>query len=159
MQATRPRQGVTWLQPLHHALSRGVTWCFAAFLTMAVLATSVAPAGDVSGSAAAAVTTTVTLHRLDDVVSTVVSGHDVRENKPAPDCYQLAMQRLGVEPAHCIAVEDTQSGLAAAVAANIPCLAVSSPMTKDHDLRLATAVLEDLAGVREWISSHFDLGP
>jgi len=111
----------------------------------------------VSGSAAPVVATTVSSHGLEHLISAVVSGHDVRENKPAPDCYQLAMEKLGVDPAECIAVEDTESGLAAAVAAGITCIAVSSPMTKNHNLQQAAGIVENLPAVRAWISTNFKL--
>lgn len=112
----------------------------------------------VTGAAAAVVASTLASHGLKDLVAAVVSGHDVRKNKPAPDCYQLAMRKLGVDPPDCLAVEDTESGLAAAVAANITCVAVSSPMTKNHDLGDAAGIFENLTAVREWLSKNFTLG-
>lgn len=50
---------------------------------------------------------------------TVVAGDDVSEGKPSPEPYQLAMSRLGVDPAHCVALEDTATGTFAAEAAGI----------------------------------------
>nr|WP_279587827.1 HAD-IA family hydrolase [Microbacterium ulmi] len=47
----------------------------------------------------------------------LVSGEDVQVGKPAPDGYQLAARRLGVEPEDCLAFEDAEAGLAAALAA------------------------------------------
>jgi len=62
---------------------------------------------------------------LDDVVRIVVSADDVLRGKPAPDVYLEAARRLGVEPTHCLVVEDSvngvQSGRAAGmVAALVP---------------------------------------
>ena len=46
--------------------------------------------------------------------ATVITGDQVNTPKPSPDCYALALGRLGVEPEHCIAVEDTPDGVRAA---------------------------------------------
>jgi mannitol-1-/sugar-/sorbitol-6-phosphatase len=46
-----------------------------------------------------------------------VTGEDVEHGKPAPDCYQLAAERLGVDPAHCVVFEDADAGIRAGLAA------------------------------------------
>jgi len=43
----------------------------------------------------------------------------VAHGKPAPDAYLLAAQRLGVDPALCVAYEDTGSGMTSARAAGV----------------------------------------
>lgn len=54
---------------------------------------------------------------LFDVVLTLA---DVEAGKPAPDGYLRAMALLGVAPEHCVAYEDSTTGIAAARAAGIP---------------------------------------
>lgn len=49
----------------------------------------------------------------------VVSFDCVQSPKPAPDPYLLAARRLGVDPAACIAFEDSDTGAAAAMAAGM----------------------------------------
>lgn len=56
--------------------------------------------------------------------STVVTGDQVEHGKPAPDPYLLAAARLGVDPADCLAVEDSPTGVQSAVAAGVPTIAV-----------------------------------
>ncbi len=51
---------------------------------------------------------------LSDKVSVVVSGNDVASPKPAPEGFLLAATRLGVEPADCLAFEDSEDGWLAA---------------------------------------------
>ncbi len=46
----------------------------------------------------------------------VVTADDVERAKPAPDAYELAAAKLGVDIRECIAVEDSPPGIAAAVA-------------------------------------------
>lgn len=61
-------------------------------------------------------------HELTHYFDAVASKDDVRRNKPAPDVYQLAAVRVGVDANHCIAVEDSDTGEQAARAAGMHCL-------------------------------------
>ena len=54
----------------------------------------------------------------------IVTFDDVRHGKPAPDPFLLGAQRLGFDPARCLAVEDAPAGLASARAAGCTTLAV-----------------------------------
>lgn len=49
----------------------------------------------------------------------VVAAEDVTVGKPAPDPYLAAARRLGVDPAGCVVLEDSGSGIAAARAAGV----------------------------------------
>ncbi len=95
----------------------------------------------VTGASAGGVHVTLREHRLQRYFSTVVSGDDVGASKPAPDCYLLALDRLGLPAADGLAIEDTQHGLQAASAAGVPCLALPTAMSKHHDFERAAAVL------------------
>ncbi len=44
-------------------------------------------------------------------ISTVVTGDQIAHSKPAPDIYLEAARRLAVEPAHCVALEDSEAGV------------------------------------------------
>ena len=55
----------------------------------------------------------------------IVAGDDVTHGKPHPEAYLTAASRLGVSPADCVAVEDSPTGLASAVAAGVPALGVA----------------------------------
>jgi HAD superfamily hydrolase (TIGR01509 family) len=59
-----------------------------------------------------------------DAFDTIVSGDMVAEGKPAPDAYLLAARTLGVDPAASVAIEDSEYGVAAAVAAGMATIAV-----------------------------------
>ena len=47
----------------------------------------------------------------------VFSGHEMPRSKPHPDVYLAAAQHLAVNPARCLVVEDTVTGVQAGVAA------------------------------------------
>lgn len=51
--------------------------------------------------------------------SRLFSASDVPAGKPAPDLFLLAADRMGVDPAECIVVEDSAAGVAAAAAAGM----------------------------------------
>lgn len=55
-----------------------------------------------------------------------VTADDTEHTKPAPDPYLAACRALGVDPAACVAVEDTQTGVSSAEAAGCAVLAVPS---------------------------------
>lgn len=55
-----------------------------------------------------------------------VTADDTERTKPAPDPYLAACRALGVEPAACVAVEDTRTGVTSAEAAGCTVLAVPS---------------------------------
>lgn len=55
-----------------------------------------------------------------------VTADDTERTKPAPDPYLAACRDLGVDPAGCVAVEDTETGVASAEAAGCAVLAVPS---------------------------------
>ncbi len=63
------------------------------------------------------------LHRWLDAV---VSGDRLPRGKPAPDIFLLAAERLSVAPNHCLVIEDAPAGVAAAKAAGMRCLAVTT---------------------------------
>jgi HAD superfamily hydrolase (TIGR01509 family) len=54
----------------------------------------------------------------------VVTGDEVRHGKPHPEPYLTAARRLGADPAACVAIEDSPTGVASATAAGVPTVAV-----------------------------------
>jgi len=74
----------------------------------------------------------------------VAAGDEVTHGKPAPDLYLLAAQRLGVDPADCLALEDSQPGCQAAVAAGMMTVAVPNGDTRDGDFSFVQAIYPSL---------------
>jgi HAD superfamily hydrolase (TIGR01509 family) len=83
---------------------------------------------------------------LGELFDAVVSANDVGNGKPAPDVFLLAAERLGLEPADCLVIEDAHVGIEAAHRAGMKVLAVATtnPLT---ELVLADAAVSSLAGV------------
>lgn len=76
---------------------------------------------------------------LSRCFSVVVTGEDVERPKPSPDVYDVAVERLGVRRDKCVAVEDSQIGLTAAIAAGLAVIAVPNNLTQTHDFARASA--------------------
>lgn len=55
-----------------------------------------------------------------------VDGLDVEHRKPHPEIYLTAAGRLGVEPGHCLVVEDAPNGIVAAHRAGCRCAALTT---------------------------------
>jgi len=55
-----------------------------------------------------------------------LSGDQVTRGKPEPDIYITAAERLGVEPEHCLVIEDAPHGVTAAKRAGMFCLAITT---------------------------------
>jgi beta-phosphoglucomutase-like phosphatase (HAD superfamily) len=65
-----------------------------------------------------------------------ISLDDVANGKPHPEPYAMAARRLGLEPQHLLAVEDSESGLASASAAGLRTAAIGSDYTGPADWRI-----------------------
>ena len=79
---------------------------------------------------------------------TILTLDDVTRGKPSPDLYLLAARRLGFAPQACIAVEDSNHGVAASHAAGAITIMVPdmAPPTDETRAKCA-AVLPDLNAV------------
>jgi HAD superfamily hydrolase (TIGR01509 family) len=100
---------------------------------MAALREAKIPMALASSSRLTEINAVVAALRLGDLLAAIASGEEVRHAKPAPDVYLLAMRRLGLGPAGLVAIEDSASGVAAAVAAGLACVAVRTALTSGHD--------------------------
>jgi HAD superfamily hydrolase (TIGR01509 family) len=83
----------------------------------------------------------VGIHRLFEVVSTV----EGQRPKPAPDVYLAALDALGLPPDEAIAFEDSPTGVAAAKAAGLRCVAVPNEVTAALTFADADLVVPSLA--------------
>lgn len=84
-----------------------------------------------------------------DFFPVVVTCEDVTHGKPAPDLFLTAAQRLQVDPAHCVVLEDAAVGVQAARAAGMRVIGVQNPYALlPQDLSQADAVVTSLAQVR-----------
>lgn len=86
---------------------------------------------------------------LLELFQTIVTRDDVVNPKPHPEPYLTAARRLGVDPIHCLALEDSHAGVRAAHAAGMQTIMVPDLVHPSDELRaLGIAVVESLDHVR-----------
>ena len=61
----------------------------------------------------------------------IATRDDVSKGKPDPEIYQLAALELGISPENCLVIEDSPSGVRAALAADMQVVALATPFTKE----------------------------
>jgi HAD superfamily hydrolase (TIGR01509 family) len=90
-----------------------------------------------------------------DAFHLITSKADVRQEKPHPEVYEMAMQRLGVSPSDVIAFEDTPASQSAATGAGLAChlyagdyavITDASHLTDNPAATLATAITASAIG-------------
>ena len=82
----------------------------------------------------------------------VLAREDCGQTKPNPEPYLRALERLGVRAEACVAVEDSERGLAAARAAGLRCLVIPNEITRGCSFPGATAILPGAAAVLEAVA-------
>jgi HAD superfamily hydrolase (TIGR01509 family) len=93
------------------------------------------------------------LHHLNaaglfDRFNAVLTRDDVARGKPHPDLYLAAAERLGLAPAHCLALEDSYNGVRAACAAGMPVVMVPDLLPATDEMRrVCHAVVDSLYDV------------
>lgn len=87
-----------------------------------------------------------------------LAGDEVARTKPHPDPYLEAAKHLGVDPRHCLVLEDSRTGVTSGLAAG--CLVIAVPHASPHSPPIEPAdrlhVLRSLEGLDpEHLPAHF----
>ena len=85
---------------------------------------------------------------LRDRFPFLITASDVVNGKPAPEPYLMAAEKLGVEPANLLVLEDSSNGCKAGIAAGAYAVAVPSPHTHEHDFTGAQFIADTLSDPR-----------
>jgi HAD superfamily hydrolase (TIGR01509 family) len=104
------------------------------------------PLGLASSSNRELIDLTLELLGVKHLFAATVSSEEVARGKPAPDVYLEVARRLGVDPTHAAAVEDSNNGILAAKAAGMRVVAIPNrhfPPGEDA-LAQADVVLDSL---------------
>lgn len=75
----------------------------------------------------------------------VVTGSDVKHSKPHPEGYLLAAQRLGVDAADCVVVEDSINGLKAGRGSGAKVVGIANSLPHEAIAPYADVVLDNTA--------------
>jgi len=76
-----------------------------------------------------------------------INGDHVKNKKPDPELFLLAAERIGIEPANCVVIEDAPNGVQAAKAAGAKCIAVTNS-TSAANLSEADLVCDSLEHIK-----------
>jgi HAD superfamily hydrolase (TIGR01509 family) len=74
----------------------------------------------------------------------IAAGDIVPAKKPASDIYDFALREMHLEPAECLAIEDSHNGILSSMGAGIPTIITVNDYTHDHDFNGALLVLDNL---------------
>ena len=74
----------------------------------------------------------------------IAAGDIVPAKKPAPDIYFWALDKLKLDAARCLAVEDSENGVKSSVGAGLKTVVTVNDYTLDHPFPGVVAVLSDL---------------
>lgn len=80
-----------------------------------------------------------------DLFKSIITEEDVDKHKPDPAVYIKAASVLGCEAARCVVFEDAPTGVQAAKAAGMKCIAVKTPYVAAQHLKLADTVIPSLS--------------
>ncbi|MFE6685049.1 HAD family hydrolase [Streptomyces sp. NPDC057743] len=81
-----------------------------------------------------------------DLFTAMVTAEDVRRGKPDPEGFLAGCAALGVAPEQAVAFEDAPAGVAAAKAAGLACVALTTTHAA-AELAAADLVAADLSGI------------
>ncbi|WP_268796691.1 HAD family hydrolase [Pseudomonas huanghezhanensis] len=82
----------------------------------------------------------------------MIASEDVTQGKPAPDCFLLAAQRLGVNPSDCLVFEDAPAGIEAAEKAGASVMVISAAHV--HPYQTAHPTLNRYTNVRAQVDGE-----
>jgi len=68
---------------------------------------------------------------IKDKFDFIATRDDVEHGKPDPEIYLLESKQLDIPPAQCLVIEDSASGIKAALAAGMWCIAVTTEYTRE----------------------------
>ncbi len=123
--------------PLRPGVARLVDEAIAVDVTLAVCSTSHERAVNL-------VVEKLLGHERKARFSAILAGDVVSKKKPDPEIYNLASERLGLEPSECVVIEDNRNGLLSAKAAGMYCVITTNGYTKDEDFTEADLVVSEL---------------
>jgi beta-phosphoglucomutase len=77
---------------------------------------------------------------IGEFFTATVNGFDIAHGKPAPDCFRLAAERIGVPAGDCVVVEDAPVGVQAGVAAGMKVIALAGAHPPEALVQAGAAV-------------------
>jgi beta-phosphoglucomutase len=110
----------------------------------------------VTGTTSHAAEATLAEMSMRNCVELIISSELNIPGKPDPAPFLEAIQQLGVQKEHCLAVDNAPAGVSSAVGAGLPCVAVATYLPKS-DLTEARHVVDNMKELTAWVNSEYRL--
>ena len=91
--------------------------------------------------------------RLMKYFAFTLTAEDYTKFKPDPEPYLAAVKRTGFSGEECIAIEDSERGLNAAVNAGLKCIVIPTDLTQSASFRGAYKILNNVREIPSLLSS------
>jgi HAD superfamily hydrolase (TIGR01509 family) len=92
---------------------------------------------------------------MTDCFDVIVTGDMVKRGKPDPEIYLMAAERLGVDPAACVGVEDSPNGVRSIHAAGMRAIMIPDMVEPTEEIRaLLWKECRDLSELIPLLSQH-----
>ncbi len=91
---------------------------------------------------------------LEAWFAATVCGDEVAASKPDPEIFLTAAERLGVDAAECMVLEDSTHGIAAARAAGMVPVGFANPLSGNQDLSAAWICISSLSEFTSIVVAH-----
>jgi HAD superfamily hydrolase (TIGR01509 family) len=135
--------GAAWLDArVNELFAEGVPWRPGARELVAAVRAAGVPTALVTNTSRAVVD--VALRTLGaDNFDAVICGDEVAFTKPHPEHYRAAAAALGVDPARCVAIEDSPTGITSALAAGCAVLGIPNEVAlPDGEATVRSSLLD-----------------
>lgn len=85
---------------------------------------------------------------IGSLFKVLITSRDVAHGKPHPEPYLLTAEKLGVAPANCLVIEDSENGVKSAKSAGMKCIAISNTENPDK-LGLADFIIKEYSEISD----------
>ncbi|MBS0287239.1 MAG: HAD family phosphatase [Proteobacteria bacterium] len=95
--------------------------------------------------------------KIETYFDFIIAHEDCSKHKPDPLPYLLALEKAQVAPEQALVIEDSPSGIRAALAANIPVIGVFKDQTQDQLIN-TVSYFNTFSEINDWLSKtrHYD---
>jgi HAD superfamily hydrolase (TIGR01509 family) len=90
-----------------------------------------------------------------DLFDVVITAEDVKQGKPKPDTYKIALKKLNIKPDEAIVVENAPLGIESAKSAKIKTFAITSTLSKKY-LKKADTAFDDYDDLFEELKKEIE---
>ncbi len=86
--------------------------------------------------------------QLSEYFDIVIAKEDVKNHKPHPEAYLLALNKLSLTSSEVLIFEDSNAGLMAAKSANCDAIAIEHEFNSNNDLSMSLKVIKDFSEIK-----------